>query len=57
MSPQRQHISHASTITYRRPHTRAMGRVMSAMMPQMMNEMGLQLTLHMTGEEREGRGE
>ena len=45
MSPHLQHISNASTITYRMPHTSAMGRVMSAMMPQMMNEMGLQATI------------
>ena len=45
MSPHRQHISNASTMTYNMPHTMAMGRVMSAMMPQMMNEMGLQVTI------------
>ena len=45
MSPHLQHISKASTMTYRMPHTRATGRVTRAMMPQMMNEMGLQATM------------
>ena len=56
MSPQRQHISKASTITYSTPQTRAMGRVIRAMMPQMMNEMGLQTTIVERVIERERGG-
>ena len=42
MSPQRQHISKARTITYSKPHTSARGRVRSARMPQKMKWNGLQ---------------
>ena len=42
MSPQRQHISKAITMTYSTPQTSATGSVTSAMIPQMMNEKGLQ---------------